>query len=185
MQNNYQEKVLAETYPLFSYQTRDLAWTLVFTLAAIVLPALLAHTPQNQWITGTIVNAILFLAVWRIGFVNTALVAILPSSIALFRGLLPAPMAVLIPFIILSNIIMIAAFYSVRKTNLGTKFPSLVFAMSFASLLKFAFLFAVTSYFIKVASPLLVMMQWPQLFTALAGGLIAVSVIKKFEKYHS
>ena len=53
-----------------------------------------------------------------------------------------------------------------------------MFAVSFASLLKFAFLFAITSYFLKVSSPLLVMMHWPQLFTALAGGLIAVGIMK-------
>ncbi|OGI27097.1 MAG: hypothetical protein A2359_02295 [Candidatus Moranbacteria bacterium RIFOXYB1_FULL_43_19] len=139
-------------------------------LAAVVLPALLAHTPQNQWVTGTIVNALLFLAVWRVGFVNAAFVATLPSSIALMRGLLPAPMAVLIPFIILSNIILVAAFYTLKKYPLA--------GIVSASFLKFFFLFAITSYLIKVASPLLVMMHWPQLFTALAGGLIAIGIVK-------
>lgn len=165
-----QEKVLAETYPLISYQTKDIAWTFAFALAAIVFPALLAHTPHNQWITGTIVNAILFLAVRRAGILNAALVAALPSSIALVRGLLPAPMAALIPYIILSNIILISAFFSFKKHPLVG-----VFAASF---LKFIFLFVAATYFLKIASPLLVMMQWPQLFTALAGGLVALGVIK-------
>ncbi|HBB36445.1 MAG: [Fe] hydrogenase, HymD subunit [Candidatus Moranbacteria bacterium GW2011_GWC1_45_18] len=178
MIENNNTKTIATTFPLATYQTKDIAWTIAFIIAAVIFPALLAHTPQNQWVTGTIINAILFLAVWRVGFVNAALVAALPSSIALLRGLLPAPMAVLIPYIILSNIIMIAIFYSARKTDLETKFPSLMFAVSFASLLKFAFLFAITSYFLKVSSPLLVMMHWPQLFTALAGGLIAVGIMK-------
>jgi hypothetical protein len=180
MQNQQQEKntiAIAKFSPTVSYKTKDLAWTFFFALAAVIFPALLAHTPANQWITGTIVNAILFLAVWRVGLVNAAFVGALPSSIALLRGLLPAPMAVLIPFIILSNIILVAAFFALKKYPLAG-----VIASSFV---KFLFLFAVTSFFLKVASPLLVMMHWPQLFTALAGGLIAVGVIKKFKKYHS
>src|SRR4030042_2354869 len=164
-----QEKIIATTFPVATYQAKDIAWTFTFTLAAIVFPRLLAHTPQNQWVTGTIVNAILFLAVWRVGFVNAALVSALPSSIALLRGLLPAPMAVLIPYVILSNIILVAVFYALKKYPLA--------GIITASFGKFLFLFAITSYFIKVASPLLVMMHWPQLFTALAGGLIAVGII--------
>lgn len=165
------------TFPLVSYQIRDITWTISFIIAAIIFPALLAHTPHNQWITGTIVNAILFLAVWRVGIANTLLVAVLPSSIALVRGLLPAPMAVLIPYIILSNIILISVFFAAKKYPLT--------GIVSASLAKFLFLFAITPYFVKVASPLLVMMHWPQLFTALAGGLAALGFIKAFTKVQS
>jgi hypothetical protein len=167
---NAQPKTTAMTFPIAAYQTKNLLWTIGFIAAAVIVPALLAHTPQNQWITGTIVNAIIFLAVWRIGIVNAALVAILPSSVALIRGLLPAPMAVLIPYIILSNIVLIAIFYALKKYPLA--------GIISASLAKFLFLFAISTYFIKIAGSLLVMMQWPQLVTALAGGLIAVGIIK-------
>lgn len=180
MQNNNQTKTAVATFPIATYKVKDLIWTLVFTLTAIIFPAFLAHTPHNQWITGTIVNALLFLAVWQVGFLNAALIAALPSSIALLRGLLPAPMAILIPYIILSNIILIAVFYlfsRIEKLSFQIEIVSVVTA-SFA---KFIFLFTITSYFIKIANPLLVMMQWPQLFTALAGGLIAIGVIKKFK----
>ena len=163
-------------FPLISYQTKNLTWTFALTLAAVIFPALLAHTPHNQWITGTIVNAILFLAFWRVGIVNAVLVAVLPSSIALMRGLLPAPMAVLIPYIILSNIILVAAFYALKKYPLA--------GMIVSSFAKFLFLFVITSHFIKIATPLLTMMHWPQLFTALAGGLIAVGIIKTSKKFN-
>ena len=165
-----QEKTIAATFPVATYKIKDLTWTIGFIIAAIIFPALLAHTPQNQWVTGTIVNAILFLAVWRVGIINAALVAALPSSIALLRGLLPAPMAVLIPYIIVSNIILIAAFYLFKKYSLA--------GIISASIAKFLFLFAITSYLIKISEPLVIMMHWPQLFTALAGGLIAIGIIK-------
>jgi hypothetical protein len=174
MENN-QQKTTAITFPTETHQIKDLVWTIGFFIVAVIFPALLAHTPNNQWITGTIVNALLFLAVWRVGVVNAIFVAALPSSIALVRGLLPAPMAILIPYIILSNIILIAAFYAIKKYPLA--------GIILASLAKFLFLLAITSLFIKVASPMLVMMQWPQLFTALAGGLIAVGIIKSLPQY--
>jgi len=167
---NTQPKTTAMTFPIAAYQTKDLLWTIGFIVSAVVFPALLAHTPQNQWITGTIVNTIIFIAVWRVGVVNAALVAILPSSVALIRGLLPAPMAVLIPWIILSNIVLIAIFYTLKKYPFAG-----IISASFA---KFLFLFAITSFFIKLSAPLVFMMQWPQLVTALAGGLIAVGIIK-------
>jgi hypothetical protein len=167
---NTEQKTATMTFPIAAYQTKDLLWTIGFFIAAVIIPALLAHTPQNQWITGTIVNALIFLAVWQVGIVNAAFIAFLPSSIALMRGLLPAPIAVLIPYIILSNIILIASFYAMKKYPLA--------GIISASLAKFLFLFAISTYFIKIAGPLLIMFQWPQLVTALAGGLIAIGIIK-------
>jgi hypothetical protein len=173
LQDN-EQKTAAITFPVATYQVKDIAWTIGLLVAAIIFPALLAHSPQNQWLTGTIVNSILFIAVWRVGIVNAAVIAALPSTIALERGLLPAPMAALIPYIILANIIMVAIFYFLsNKTLLG---------IISASVLKFAFLFALTAFFIKVTTPLAVMMQWPQLFTALAGGLVAIGTIKLLQK---
>lgn len=177
MKNNEETITIEKTFPLATYQTKDVIWTLGLTFAAVIFPAILAHAPQNQWVTGTIVNAILFIAVWRVGIINTTLVAALPSSVALLRGLLPAPMAILIPYIILSNFIMIAVFYLLYRTHLT--------AMIIASFTKFLFLLAITSYFVKVATSLVQMMQWPQLFTALAGGLIAVGFIKLYENKKS
>ncbi len=174
---NTQQKTTAIIFPIATHQIKDLIWTIGFIASAVIVPAFLAHTAQNQWVTGTIVNALLFLAVWRVGVVNAIFVATLPSSIALVRGLLPAPMAILIPYIILSNIILIAIFYGIKKYPLA--------GIISASLAKFLFLFAISIYFVKIASPLLIMMHWPQLFTALAGGLIAIGIIKTFSRIRS
>lgn len=170
MPEKIQEKTTSLSFPIATYKAQDLLWTIGFIFAAVIFPALLAHTPQNQWITGTIVNAILYLAVWRVGILNAILVAALPSSIALMRGLLPAPMAILIPYIILSNVILMAVFYLLKKYPLA--------GVVVASAVKFLFLLAITSFFIKINSPLLYMMQWPQLVTALAGGLAALGIIQ-------
>lgn len=168
-------KVAAGSFPFIGIGTRDLVWTAALTLLAVVMPALLAHTPHNQWITGTIVNTLLFVAAWRLGIVNSVLIATLPSSIALSRGLLPAPMALLVPYIIFSNILLVLVFLLLKK--------NLSYGIIVSSLVKFGFLFGISLYFApKLLGPLIVMMQWPQLITALAGGFGAAGIITFLKK---
>jgi hypothetical protein len=164
-----------EKTKLISVTAKDVGWTISLTLAAIIAPALLAHTSSNQWITGTIVNMILFLASWRLGIANAVFVGALPSTIALLRGLLAAPMAPLIPYIIASNAILIIVFSLTKK--------KLFLGVISASLAKSAFLFLVTFLLAsQIPSPLVIMLQTPQLITALAGGLLAIGIISGTRK---
>ena len=158
---------------------KSLAWTGSLLALSVIAPAVLAHTPQNQWITGTAVNLILFVAALKIAPVNGLLVAALPSSVALMRGLLPAPMAAIIPFIILSNFVLIAFFQAFIKFY-SQRF---ITGVILASLAKFALLFSITLIFAEILnSKLIVMLQWPQLATALAGGLLFVGGLKIIDK---
>lgn len=173
MQEEQDTKALSLTF--WRVQPKELVWTVGLVTASVIAPAILAHTSQNQWITGTLVNAVLFLAAWRLNLVNASLVAILPSSVALLRGLLPAPMALIIPYIIASNIVLIAIFSLLRKRMLV--------GVVLASLAKFLLLFSVTVFLVsRMNEPLVAMFQFPQLITALAGGLLALGLIKKLEK---
>ncbi|PIR92822.1 hypothetical protein COT99_04115 [Candidatus Falkowbacteria bacterium CG10_big_fil_rev_8_21_14_0_10_43_10] len=60
--------------------------------------------------------------------------------------------------------------------------------MIMASLLKFAFLFSASSLVInlllkkEIAAQVAAMMSWPQLLTALTGGLIALAFLKGIKK---
>lgn len=160
---------------LVGLSASDLIWTGGLTMLAIIAPAILAHTAQNQIITGTIVNAVLFFASWKIGKVNAFAVASLPSTIALIRGLLPTPMALMIPYIILANFILIVAFSFFKKR--------LLLGVTIASLLKFGFLFSVATFvFSGINSQILAIFQLPQLLTALLGGFIAIGAIKIMQK---
>jgi hypothetical protein len=144
-------------------------------LASVVAPAIFAHTPQNQWITGTLVNAILFLAAHKLAPANALIVAVLPSTVALMRGLLPLPMAFMIPFIIVSNVVLILVFGLLKKHLLWGVFAS--------SLAKFLFLYILTLILAeKLGATLIYMFQWPQLFTALVGGLLFISIINLSKK---
>ena len=171
-------KVISKSFPLVGLEAKDLLWTATLAAAATITPALLAHTPHNQWVTGTIVNALLFVAAWRLGLANAILVAVLPSSVALMRGLLPAPMAMLIPYIIVSNVLLILTFSFLKK--------NLTLGVPVAAFVKFCFLFGVSLYFApKLLAPMMMMLQWSQLATALAGGFLAamtISFLKKTSK---
>lgn len=160
-----------------SLNSKSLLRTSQFLLVLSVI--VLAPLMENQFITGTIVNASLLLSVVLFGFGGALSLCFIPSLISLFSGLLPWVMAPMIPFIILGNVLFIWVFDSLRKRNffLGAV-PG--------ALLKFSLLFFASNYlihfFIKqsVASKIAVMMSWPQLVTALLGGVVAYSISLKY-----
>ena len=96
----------------------------------------LAPVINHQLITGTIVNATLFVSVMIFGVYPALFIAFVPGLIALVSGLLPMVMAPIIPFIVISNIILVLTF-NTMKFNYWIKVIS-------ASFLKFLFLCFVT-----------------------------------------
>jgi len=164
---------------LSSIQTKVLARAGLFALFLIL--ATFAPLLKNQFITGPIVNALLFLSTVYLGISAGLLISFLPSMFAFFTGLLPLPLMPMIPFIIISNAVLVLSFGIFRKKSFWLSAIS-------ASLLKFLFLFASSSFiinfFIKQSLPekIVSMMTWPQLITALSGALIAFIVLKiKYE----
>ncbi len=168
-------KTIAKEQPWISCKTSELTWTVSLITAVIIAPAILAHTPANQIVTGTIVNSLLFIAAYRLPFVNALMIAILPSSVALLRGLLPAPMVTLIPYIIISNIVLISTFSALKKTPL--------IGVLAASIAKFTLLYlAIWIIGQQFNAQLITMFQWPQLITALLGGFVFLNLLKFFQK---
>lgn len=143
-------------------------------LLAIVL---LAPLLRSQLITGSIVNAVLFLATATLGWPVAMAIGALPSLIAAMAGTLPSPLIPMIPFIITGNAILIAVFFLLKNKNyfLG--------AVS-ASLLKFLFLYATSAALFqfllpqKLAPQMALMMSWPQLYTAILGAVVAYLLLK-------
>lgn len=182
MENKSQATTKTLMQSFVSIDSKSLLWTGTLLALSIIAPALLAHTPQNQWVTGTVVNLILFAAALKLSPANALLIAVLPSSVALMRGLLPAPMATIIPFIIAANFALIIVF------QLFIKFQPkrLVLGVVISSLVKFGLIFAVTLFFANILnSKLIIMLQWPQLITALAGGLIFAGIVSFYSKKKS
>lgn len=153
---------------------------LVFTsLFAISIGApMIVH---SQFITGPLVNAILIIATIMFGPFSAVIIGLVPSTVALGSGLLPLPLAPMVPFIMLSNVLFVAMFDYARNKGFG-------FAVVLAGFVKFVFLYAIVNFLMNtllqapLVSKLSLMMGWTQFVTALAGGVIAFIVLKKIKK---
>lgn len=148
-------------------------------LMAFILIATIAPMFRFQGITGPIVNALLFLSVIFIGFPNAIFVALIPSALSLATGHLPSVLAPMIPFIMIGNLMLMAAFAKLRK--------DFWLAVLVASTIKFLFLFFSSQLLFSIINKdLLVMvsgmMGWMQFFTAIIGGFIAYLVLKFLKK---
>ena len=151
-------------------------------LFVVLLIGIAAAAPllKQQLITGSIVNACLIIAACTLGARDGMLVGLIPSAISLAAGLLPAALAPMIPFIIIGNTILVLMVSFLNKRNYWAGMVS-------GALLKFGFLFG-TSFIVigllntKVAGVAASMMGWPQLITAVIGGVIAFAVLKIFNR---
>jgi riboflavin transporter len=157
--------------------------TVASFLALGSLATFLPFVIHLQWLTGPIVNAVLILALFILGFRPALLLCFIPSMMALLGGLLPAVLAPAVPFIMLSNVIFIALINSIYK-SFKNEIAGFGYGVLAGAGAKFIFL-TMTVYII---TPLLAkkelgikvaqMMSWPQFATALTGGLIAFAVLK-------
>lgn len=153
-------------------------WFVGFLSVAIAVP----HFSHNQFVTGPIVNAILFLSAGILSPSSAIMIGLIPSVVALSSGLLPPALAPMVPFIMISNAVLILTFSNFRKLN----YWSGVFAATF---FKYAFLYGTSVFVVQIITNQSVavkavaqMMAWPQIVTALAGGIIAFGVLKIYEK---
>lgn len=135
--------------------------------------------PYNNFIVGPVVNAVLIIATAVAGLWSGVAIAVIAPLVSAFTN--KAAIAPLIlafsPFIIVGNIIIAAAFQLLKK-------KSGIIAVITGAVAKFAFLFAAISIFTSlvkmkppVAATLTNLFSWPQLVTALIGGVIALVVL--------
>jgi len=157
---------------------RELA--LIITLGA--LASFLPFFIHIQWLTGPLVNAVLIVVLFLSGLRSAIVVSAVPSLMALAGGLLPIFLAPAIPFIIASNIIFVSIiYYQYYNSNQSDAYWRVSFLGAFV---KFVFLFLSAQFlagFIanpKAATVLGLMLGWSQLFSALAGAIIAFGVLK-------
>jgi len=127
------------------------------------------------------VNAVLLISAVLTGPMEAIFLGLMPSTVALSTGLLPLPLAPMVPFIMIGNALLIAVFHYSYKKNIYV-------SIGIAALLKFAFLhFSVVLIMSKllttdITAKLAIMMSWPQLITALIGGVIAYALLKGLKK---
>ncbi|HWQ60332.1 MAG TPA: hypothetical protein VN420_04255 [Candidatus Fimivivens sp.] len=148
-----------------------------FLVATVVVSPLFLAQP----VTGIFVNMALVLAAIFFGFGwESLLLAAIPSLIALLRGQLPVAFAILVPFIMIGNAILVASIATVQQ-----KYGKYVLSVAIGSLLKAAFLALVAftaagTIFsgTPLAATVVTMFGWLQLLTALGGSALAYPLIR-------
>jgi len=151
---------------------------ILMQFATLIGVATIAPLFKQQIITGSIVNATLFIATILFGIKGAILVGFLPSLISLSTGLLPLALMPMISFIIVGNAIMIITFSYLKEKNYWL-------GIILSALLKFIFLLSSSIIIFdlffpeRISSAIMTMMSWPQFLTALIGGLLAYAFSKK------
>lgn len=169
--------ITAQAIPSVSNIARKI---LIFSVLA-VLSAFLPTVIHSQMITGPLVNMAIILAVFLIGPLEAVFLGLMPSVLALTSGLLPLPLAPMVPFIMVSNALMVGVYHYLGKDK---------FAISIivASFLKFLFLFGIFTFLSgfllngKIIPALALMMGWPQFITAILGGILARLILSFAKK---
>lgn len=152
-------------------EVRDLTRSAMLLALALVIQAL--RLPQP--FTGPVINAILILAVPLVGGLAGVLIGLITPWVAVLTGILPAPVAPFAPFIMVGNALLCLSFAGLRRVNAWL-------AVGAAAIIKFLWLSASVRYLaalFRIALPpkVAATFQLPQLYTALAGGLIALIVL--------
>jgi len=144
-----------------SIQTKRNILFITRTAILMALTLVIQMMGMPQYATGPLVNTMLYLAGVFVGIWGGTPV------IALWRGILPAPLGPMVPFIALGNAVLVIIYGLIEKRN---KYIAVVLA----SVIKYLVLATAVRFIVSVPPKIAQMMQVPQLVTALAGGAIAI-----------
>jgi hypothetical protein len=165
----------------------ELKWPAVARVSLFIGTGLfITNLGLPQAITGPLVNALLILAVEWGGITEAVLLGMVTPVGAMVRHILPLPFVVMIPFIGLGNALFAGLYGTMAKRNRWV-------ALCVGAMAKFMLLFG--SVTLLTSSPLhleiagkplpvvippslFTLMGYPQLLTALAGGIIAFGILK-------
>lgn len=149
-------------------------------LLALTLAIQFIRLPQL--ITGTGVNAMLLIAAMTVGVVQGSLIGCITPIVALMVGIMKPAMAPVLPFIAVSNVILVVIFHYVRNKNTYV-------ALIAAAFVKFLILFGATKLILSSILPkpiyekVAVTFGITQFFTALAGGVLALIIVPFIKNY--
>lgn len=174
--------MIQKTQTNYLANTKEAYAFLILTVIATALPFFW----HLQWAVGPIVNAILILTLFYSGIRAALALCLIPSIAALLGGLLPAVLAPVLPFIMLSNMILVLSVdFAVNRFK--NKEHSFIYGVISGAVLKSIFLLITSGYVVALISSQTIatkaaqMMSLPQLATALAGGMIAWGVLKSLK----
>lgn len=156
-----------------TYTAVILALTIVFQSMGRVIPL----GPNANFIVGPLVNACLIIAAAVVGFSGGCTIAVLaPAGAYLTGAAIPLPF---LPFVAVGNAILVAGFCLLRKNQWA--------GLAVGAVAKFLFLWGSVVLFLSLrnkplAGAMLFTFSWPQLVTAIVGGMIALGVLAAIRK---
>ena len=147
----------------------------IFISIAVITPYF-----GNQLLTGSIVNALLFISATIIGVEYAILLCLIPSLISLYTGFLALVLAPMIPFIMVGNILLVITYSSLKEKGfwvgaIPAAFVKFIFIWLMGMILANTILHG-------IAKNLIFMISWPQLGTAILGACIAYVILKIIKK---
>lgn len=157
-----------------SVKTRFLTRTALLLALTLALQGLRLPT----FLTGPSVNLLLALAVFWAGAPSGIIIGLLTPWAALLLGILPAPLAPAVPFIMIGNAVysfLIGLLYGYFSSRRGQ-----IAGVIAGSAAKFAVIAGAASFILTLPPPLTGVLLFPQLYNALIGGLLAVFINASF-----
>jgi hypothetical protein len=163
--------------------------TRLVVLLAITLAIGLIGLPQP--ITGPFINFMLILTTMMISAPAGLIMGCITPLLALLRGQLPAPLAAMVPFIILANLLFVLCFALLKTGNVLTAAHYYLrngLAIFAAAALKFVVLFASARFIFPlllgktIPEKLISILTLPQLITALLGGGFALFFFRLWQR---
>lgn len=133
----------------------------------------------STFVIGSLVNAVLLVAVGTVGFGAGAFIVVVTPIVAYFQQILPLP--VFIVPVALGNLIYISVFKAVSKWGkwqgilLGAAGKTCFLFFVFKWMLGFILVNA------KIAAGIMFVMSWPQLLTGILGGILFVLIANRIK----
>lgn len=183
---NKEKKVNKKSVTLFISRTAVLlALTLVFQSIGLLIP----EQTVKQFVVGSLVNFVLFIAVMGVGLLSASIIGLSTPFLAMLFNIAPLNI-VLVPFVALGNFILALVFFLLQKLlfkKLSSKRVFTLIGILVAGTVKgvylwFAFLNIAKVLLPKVPPVMLFTFSYPQLITAAIGGILAYLVIPSLKK---
>lgn len=164
---------------------RFITRTAILLAIAILFQFIGQYIPTyNNFIVGPVVNAVLLVATEFSGILSGVVISVIaPFVSAITNKSAMGPIVLAFsPFIISGNILLVLCYALLKKKNQ-------IVAIGMGAVVKSAFLYGAILIFTslmklndKITTVLLGLFSWPQLVTAILGGIIALAVFPALRK---
>ncbi|TYP52466.1 ECF transporter S component [Thermosediminibacter litoriperuensis] len=141
------------------------------TALLLAVTLMVQYLKMPQLITGSLVNAMLVIASGAVGVFSGITIGLLTPVIALLVGILKFPP--MVPFIMAGNALYVWLYSSQKNAMIGVPLA----AVAKYAWLSISVVYILNWFGIRVPAPVVQAFTLPQLFTALLGGAIGLTVI--------